>query len=103
MDKIPMVVKIVDLHSLNRNHLYKVRVWISSDQLLLQCLFNCSICCKCCPWWFTLWILYDMFPSCWRRWLLILFLHSLSALVANGCLSSLSLCKLGFAYFLPVF
>jgi hypothetical protein len=26
MDKIPTVVKIVDLHSLNRNHLYKVRV-----------------------------------------------------------------------------
>lgn len=49
MDKIPMVVKIVDLHSLNRNHLYKVRVRISNDQLLLQCLFSCSICCKCCP------------------------------------------------------
>lgn len=49
MDKIPMVVKIVDLHSLNRNRLYKVRVRVSSDQLLLQCLFSCTICCKCCP------------------------------------------------------
>ncbi len=26
MDKIPTIVKIVDLHSLNRNCLYKVRV-----------------------------------------------------------------------------